>query len=141
MRGAYAKARTSSRFTVTTASGPRRPRRSSKRLAARTSRRRRKRQLTTNRNSACGCGGIAPAPACSSLLRRQPAEIRRDIQNVIVGELRDRALHQRRVRSVAIAVLEEMQLARQIDRMHTGNARHVAEPLQPFTVADAALDG
>src|SRR5678815_106200 len=32
-----------------------------------------------------------------------------------------------------------MKLARQIDRMHAGNARHVAEPLQPFPVADAAL--
>ena len=34
-----------------------------------------------------------------------------------------------------------MQLARKINRMHTGNARHVTESLQSFTVTDTALDG
>src|SRR5215208_1816831 len=83
-------------------------------------------------------GALAPA-ASRPLLRRQPSDIRRDIQNVIVGELRNRALHQRRVRSVAIAFLEEIHLARQIDRMDARDARHVAEPFQSFTMADAAL--
>ena len=89
--------------------------RSSGRLAAGMSRRRRKRQPTTNRNGACWRGASPPRSRTRPLLRRQPSDIRRDIQDVIVGELRDRSLHQRRVGSVAIAFLEEIGVGHRSD--------------------------
>src|SRR2546423_6311761 len=91
----------------------------------------------------------APAPVLTNALRvsmaaprlrRQRREIRRRRQNVVVGEVSDRFLHQLRVDAVSRAVLEEIQLARDVDRMKSGDPRNVAEAFQRVAVADIAGD-
>src|SRR2546423_9660434 len=85
----------------------------------------------------------APAPVLTNALRvsmaaprlrRQRREIRRRRQNVVVGEVRDRVLHQLRVDAVSRTVLDQIQLPRALARMKAGDSRTVAEAFQRVAV-------
>src|SRR5215471_13551752 len=73
-----------------------------------------------------------------SLLER--TEIRRDREDVLVGQARDGFFHQLRVDAVTAAVLEQIQLTRDVDRMEPSDSRDVAQAAHRIAVADAARD-
>src|SRR5919109_3464117 len=72
---------------------------------------------------------------------RDRSQVRRQRENVVVGQLRDRFLHQLRIDTVSSAVLEQIQLARDVDRVQAGEPRNVAEAFHRVAVTDAAGDG
>src|SRR6266513_813947 len=92
----------------------------------------------------------APAPVLTNSLRvstavpcsrHQRCEVCRHRHDVLVCYLRHRFLHQLRVDAVSPAILEQVQLACDVDRVQAGEPRHVAQTLQRIAVADAARDG
>src|ERR1043166_3057462 len=79
-----------------------------------------------------------PTRRLRSLRRRQRRHIRGNRQDVGVGELGNGSLHQLRVDAIAIALLEKVQLADDVDRMETGDARYVAQAAEAVAVPDRA---
>src|SRR4051794_24106824 len=73
--------------------------------------------------------------------RRERRQIRREVQDVVVGQRGDRLLHERRVAAVPRPVLEEIELARDVHRLQTGESRHVPQALQVVAVTNRAGDG
>src|SRR6185436_18206548 len=78
-------------------------------------------------------------PALRSARRKRP-EVRRNRDDVLFRQLRDRLLHQRGVGAGARAVLHGDQLPRDVDGLQPRDARHLAETRERVAVADGALD-
>src|SRR5258705_6202495 len=81
------------------------------------------------------------AAAREEKLRLARRHVSDEIDHILVGKLRDHALHQRDRRTFAGARLDVVELAQEIIGPAPGQPRHVAEALEFGTVADRALDG
>src|SRR5438477_3747067 len=93
-------------------------------------------------NLRCGqAQGKCQTEKSVALLRRriERGEIRDDVDDVVVVETRHRLFHQCRIATVAPAVLEHVELAREVGGMTAGEPRHVAETVQRVAVANRAL--
>src|SRR5579885_2329942 len=103
--------------------------------------------LCTNTASTCwtrlklSCGAPScPRRADRFVLRLQRRGVSRERQDIVVGEMGGHLLHQRRGAAAVLVALEVVELARDVDGVEAGNARHVADSLQIVAVADGALD-
>src|SRR5438552_3908250 len=77
-----------------------------------------------------------------ALLRRwQRRDVRRYREDVVVGQLLHRLLHQLSIRPVSESIFHQIQLASDIDRMKTRNPRHVTQTLQRIPVTNGTGDG
>ena len=67
-------------------------------------------------------------------------EVRRDRNDIVLGEIRNGFLHERRVRTRARPVLYLDELPRDINRLQAGDSRHLAQAPQLIAVTDRAGD-
>src|SRR5262245_7028438 len=71
---------------------------------------------------------------------RQRSEVGRDRDDVVFGKLCNRLLHEGCIGAGARSVLNPNQLPRDVDRLQSGNARHLAEAGQRVAMANRALN-
>src|SRR5205814_4633052 len=90
--------------------------------------------------SGCHRDGRRARLTVALIHRIERREIRRNIDDVVVSETGDRLFHQRRVATVPPAILEHVELARDVCWMTACEPRHVAESLQLVAVANRALN-
>src|SRR5687768_5783388 len=72
--------------------------------------------------------------------RKRP-DVRREIDDIGVGEPRRRLFHQRGIDAVAGAFLEVNELPGDVDRMQPAEAGYIAEAAQALAVTGRARDG
>src|SRR5947207_14659501 len=82
--------------------------------------------------------GAATASRVSA--RRKRSQVCRECNDLVLRQLRDYSLHQRRIGTRARAVLQGDQLPRDVDRLKAREARHLSEAGQLLAVADVALN-